>query len=247
MAIDYDAASRTYDNTRHSQAELIERWAARVNFTPGLRVLDFGCGTGSYLAALRAAYGCRCFGVEPAAGMRAQAHAKDAALTIRAGDHTAIPYEAASFDFVFMTDVVHHIPDLGLMFAELGRVLAPAGQLCIVTEAHAQVAARFYNRYFPSLVANETDRYPDLATISAAGQAVGLAHDLTEILPLRRPRCIDATFLRNVAEKNYSMFRLLNDAEYQQGLERLRRDAGRCFEPGGAGQTLLWFRGAPPT
>ena len=142
MPINYDEASQTYDSTRKSDSDLLSRFAGRVSLSADTSVLDFGCGTGNYLVEIRNRYGCRCCGVEPSAGMRRQARRKDETLTIRAGNHESIPFENEHFDFIYMTDVIHHVPDLASMFAELARLLRPAGRLCIVTESHAQIKAR---------------------------------------------------------------------------------------------------------
>ena len=239
MAIDYNKASQTYDSTRRSDDLILERWLARIPVTSATKVLDFGCGTGNYLRQLQDQVGAHYFGVEPSAGMRQQAIAKNPAATIRAGDHRHIPFPNDSFDFIYMTDVVHHVPDLAQMFAELHRVLKPAGSLCIVTESHPQIQARFYNRYFPSLAQNECARYPSLADLNdAARPHIGPAAVDTIPHPERK---LDETFIRNVAEKNYSMFRLLADEEFNVGLTALKHDKGRRFPPNGAGYSLVWF------
>ena len=240
MTIDYDKASETYDNTRSGDQTLLDRFAAHVTLTEESRVLDFGCGTGNYLVQLRARFGCACYGVEPSAGMRAAAAAKDESFVLAEGDHENIPFESGSFDFVYMTDVIHHVPDLGKMFTELARVLAPTGRLCVVTESYPQIEARFYNQYFPSLVAVETGRYPSIASIIAAAATGGLHFQGRETLP-QPERIVDDAFLTNVREKNYSMFRLLSDAELSAGLAALEADAGRRFPPNAAGQTLVWL------
>lgn len=240
MTINYDEASQTYDNTRRGDQSLLDRFAARVTLTEESRVLDFGCGTGNYLVQMRARFGCACYGVEPSAGMRAAAAAKDESFILAEGDHQTIPFESGSFDFIYMTDVIHHVPDLGKMFTELARVLASDGQICVVTESHPQITARFYNRYFPSLVRVETGRYPSIASIIAAAATGGLHFQGRETLP-QKERVVDDAFITNVREKNYSMFRLLNDTEFRTGLAALEADASRRFPPGAAGQTLVWL------
>ena len=210
MKINYDEASQTYDNTRRGDLSLLDHFAARVTLTPESRVLDFGCGTGNYLVQMRQRFDCACYGVEPSEGMRAAAAEKDESLILAAGDHEDIPFESGSFDFIYMIDVIHHVPDLGQMFTELARVLAPAGQICVVTESHPQIGGRFYNQYFPSLEEVETGRYPSIASIIAAAATGGLHFQGRETIP-QKERVVDDTFLTNVREKNYSMFRLLSE------------------------------------
>lgn len=239
--IDYTAAAATYDHTRTHSDAVIDRFHAVVPLDTAVSVLDFGCGTGNYLARVRQRFGCRCFGVEPSDGMRDKARAKSAELIIEKGDHRAIPFATAAFDFAYMTDVIHHVTALPPMFRELLRVLKPDGLLCIVTESHAQIDGRFYNRYFPSLAANERRRYPDIGEIAARADEAGFSVMSVDAAPAP-PREVTEEFIRNVAEKNWSMFRLLAEDEFTRGLQALANDLGRSFTAPTAGDTFLWLR-----
>jgi ubiquinone/menaquinone biosynthesis C-methylase UbiE len=240
--IDYNLAAQTYDNTRSHSDLLIDCFAERARLSADSSVLDFGCGTGNYLLQLRERFHCRCCGVEPSEGMRAAASQKGAGIEVRPGDHRDVPFDDDAFDFVFMTDVIHHVPDLRAMFGELQRVLKRGGMLCVVTQSHPQIEARFYNGYFPSLARNEKGRYPDIDKIMRVAAESGLGIDRAETLTAVPHAVISAHFLKNVEEKNYSMFRVLSDQEFKDGLEKIRADLGREVEQTGAGETLIWFR-----
>jgi len=243
--INYNNASRTYDHTRTHSDRIIDRFANRVLFAQETAILDFGCGTGNYLDRLQRAHGARCCGVEPAEGMRARAVEKNAALEVRSGDHRSVPFSGDTFDFAYMTDVIHHVPDLSVMFRELWRVLKSGGLLCVVTESHEQIQSRFYNEYFPSMAEKERRRYPEIQSLVQQARASGFLHEETEVLPAIMPMIVTDQFLKNVAERNYSMFRLLDEREFADGLARARKDKGRTFEATGAGDTLIWLRKLP--
>jgi len=243
--INYNHASRTYDHTRTHSDRIIDRFASRVPFTRETAILDFGCGTGNFLDRLQRTHGARCCGVEPSEGMRARAVEKNAALEIRPGDHRSVPFSGDTFDFVYLTDVIHHVPDLPVMFRELWRVLKSGGLLCVATESHEQIESRFYNVYFPSLATNERRRYPEIPSIVRSAVESGFIHEETEVLPAFLPMTVTDQFLKNVEEKNYSMFRLLDEREFADGLTRARNDQGRTFEATGAGDTPVWLRKPP--
>ena len=197
--IDYSEASGTYDDTRHCDGALIELMARRGAFAARAsgegarraRVLDFGCGTGNYLAELSRRFDCELFGLESSDAMREIASSKCPLSRIEKGYHSSLPFERGFFDFVFMTDVVHHVPDI----PEIERRAAMAGFRCAGTEIKANPG----------------------------------------------PHVVDGAFLRMVGEKNYSMFKLLSEAEYESGYAAMRTEEGRIFISPGAGETLLWL------
>ena len=143
-----------------------------------------------------------------------------------------------------MTDVVHHVPDLGQLFLELNRVLKSGALLCIVTESHEQIHGRFYNRYFPSLEDNERKRYPDLSKIIETAKGSGFLVDDIKALQGTDQPAVTEHFIRTVEEKNFSMFRNLEIAEFNEGLKKLKLDLGKSFECGSGGETLLWLKKA---
>lgn len=121
----------------------------------GKTILDFGCGTGNFAYALKKLTNAEVYGVEPSDGMREKALRKGN-IIIKKGDHKCIPYEDDLFDFIYMTDVIHHVPDLQAMFTEFGRVLKPNGLICIVTESYRQLENRFWVKYYNSKSRNQT-------------------------------------------------------------------------------------------
>lgn len=94
------------------------------------RVLDFGCGSGFLVASMRAR-GIAAHGLEidrPA--IRASLHADAAAHVTLYDGSLPLPFPDRSFDSVFSTEVVEHIPDPERIVAELARI---ASRMLIVT------------------------------------------------------------------------------------------------------------------
>lgn len=96
---------------------------------PGCRVLDAGCGNGSYLARLRAR-GAAPIGCDVSPGMLA-AVARPAALVN--ADAQRLPFSAASFNVVLAAHMLYHVPDQQLAAREMRRVLVPGGICVVVT------------------------------------------------------------------------------------------------------------------
>ncbi|MEN8158460.1 MAG: class I SAM-dependent methyltransferase [Myxococcota bacterium] len=97
-------------------------------------VVDMGCGSGRELARLAEKTGpdVRFVGAEPAAGLRAIAAARAAALpnmNVISGRFEAIPLATASVDYLYSVLAFHWTTDLDASVAELRRVLGDRGEM----------------------------------------------------------------------------------------------------------------------
>ena len=133
----YDRAAGAYDR----------RWAGYVDTTLGLlaeharirpdeRVLDVGCGTGTFARRLVDANPAQSVvGVDVSPGMLAHARRKlGSAPNVRLAEAQAeaLPFSAAAFDVVVSASALHYVgrPDMAL--AEMARVLRPGGRLVVL-------------------------------------------------------------------------------------------------------------------
>jgi len=240
MPVDYNAISQIYDAVRRADLDLVNALCAEVRLDNTSHVLDLGCGTGNYTDLLQRVTGAVVCGVEPSAGMLEKAQQKNPVLVLKQGDAAHIPFEAAQFDLVYMTDVIHHVPDLGAMFAEIRRVIKPGGKVCIATQSHAQIARRPIAHFFPGTVRVDQGRYPDIPAIVAAAQPFTLLK--TDIHFADQPVELGADFVELVRKKGYSMLHLISAAEYESGLRTLETEtAAGPITARAAGETFVWL------
>ncbi|MFF3152334.1 class I SAM-dependent methyltransferase [Streptomyces sp. NPDC057910] len=120
---------------------------AEVGLAPGDTVLDAGCGTGRALAPLRDAVGPTgaVVGVDLTPEMLTEAvragRERHAAL-LRA-DVTRLPLAPASFDVVFGSGLISHLPQPAENLRELARITRPGGRLALFHPiGRAALAAR---------------------------------------------------------------------------------------------------------
>ena len=92
------------------------------------RILDDGCGLGTYLAAF-APYSDARFGLEVEFDRALQAAAK--ATGVAQGTGEDLPFAASTFDFVFSNEVIEHVEDDARYAAEMVRVARPGGRLLL--------------------------------------------------------------------------------------------------------------------
>ncbi len=242
MSVDYEILSKDYDLTRGINIDTVKRIVTKAKLNENSYVLDFGCGTGNYTCAVKRVTGARVYGVEPSDGMREKAVVKDSTIEFKKGDHTCVPFADSFFDLIYMTDVIHHIPDINAMFKEFNRVLKSGGLVCVLTESHEQIETRFWSPYFPGTVTAEKNRYPSIREIIKAASLYGFGLNEEEITDKPQKIKIPADFVRLTENKGYSMFRLISETEFNEGLARLKQDSENETEIETThGETLLWF------
>lgn len=131
------AAKRGQDmEGRRAQWEPVVRAAAGCRvFRPGERVLDIGCGLDTVLDFIDGVRGVTLDSLM--AELRAMGLSEAASHT--AGMMEALPFKDASFDRVFLMNVLDHVlnPEAGL--AEVARVLRPGGQLALSVDTFSGV------------------------------------------------------------------------------------------------------------
>jgi ubiquinone/menaquinone biosynthesis C-methylase UbiE len=243
---DYNEISKTYDEVREADEQLIHHLLESLPPRDGLCILDIGCGTGNNTDLLQkhgAIRGHRVCGLDPSEGMLAKARGKNALVDLRPGSGEHIPWPDAAFDFAYLTDVIHHVLDMQAMFSEIHRVLKPDGLACIVTQSHNQIESRPIVRFFPGTASIDKRRYPEIKSIIDAARQHRLRHVRTEIMFAGEEIELGADYLKLVRKRGYSMLRLLDEEAYTSGLHRLEealRDGP--IKARMAGETLVWFK-----
>ena len=126
-------------NTRHSDHTILQtiHLLVALGARPGDSVLDVGCGTGNYVAALAAA-GFRVAGLDYAPGMLERSRSKidpaiSQAVSLLAADLAApLPFTEEGFDHAIAISVLQALPDPLMALGEIRRVLRPGGTLVIL-------------------------------------------------------------------------------------------------------------------
>ena len=110
--------------------EFCVRWVLDQEKRADSRVLDYGCGAGAIVEALRGrevdAFGCDVFYEGGSYASQVDSKLTENQI-IRPIDNDVIPFGNESFDLVINNQVLEHVEDLEAVLAEIARVLKPGG------------------------------------------------------------------------------------------------------------------------
>jgi SAM-dependent methyltransferase len=147
----WDACGQAFDRfttAGDSYSDNIERPAIEqlIGEVNGARVLDVGCGSGTYSAWL-AKRGAQVFGVDLSSTMISLAHARarerGVELELSVADISKpLPFGEAEFDTVLTATALHYVENLGSALKEIARAMKAGAQL-VASALHPMSTSRF--------------------------------------------------------------------------------------------------------
>jgi ubiquinone/menaquinone biosynthesis C-methylase UbiE len=193
-------------------------------------MLEVGCGTGHWLAAIasarRIAGDGNAAGVDPSAPMldRARGAAPSARLVrARAED---LPWRDATFDRVFCVNALHHFADRSRFFAEARRVLKPGGGLLTIgKDPHTDRDVWWVYDYFEETRAIDLQRFARVRTLRGEMALAGFAWtESMEAEHLEAARPAAEALTSGIVDRSFtSQLTVLSDQEFIRGVERVRQ------------------------
>src|SRR4051812_15530113 len=118
-----------YEKFKSERAQPFHDLAALVEHRPRMRVVDLGCGTGELTRALHEQLQAEeTLGIDNSASMLATAPSAPGLRFENAGIES---FDGEGLDLIFSNAALHWIEDHERLFARLGGMRAPRGQLAV--------------------------------------------------------------------------------------------------------------------
>ena len=241
--MNYSQLAENFANTHtvnpHIFFEVISHFSPKSN----INVLDFGCGNGNYIKAMRKYTNYHIYGVEPCEEMIKLAKIQNPNVIIKSGNHLSIPFPDNFFEYVYMTNVVHQVPDISAMYNEIYRILKPNGVLCICTESRRQLLSKYWIRYFPSIIIEDLKRFPSISKLKRIAKKQLFRTIKVTFVGEKKWSHISKFLLEQVTKCSMSVLNLISTDEYKNGKEKmLKAYKKRKVHFSNRGYTFLWLR-----
>lgn len=244
--VDYEQIASVYDAGRDQPSSHRENWRAVLEpfIDRDHPLLDLGAGTGQWSMLFAEWFDVEIVAVEPSAGMRAAAAARDQPrVRALAGSAQHIPLADGSVGTVWLSAVWHHIADPDRAATELHRVLRPGGSVCLrgVFPDAGPAQDITLLRAFPEAT-GVLATFPTIAEVTTQMRGAGLEHRLTQgVTEIGSTSAKNA--YRRAARRADTLLRLLPDEIYMRRLSELAQiaDTEVTDLPWTARLTLLIF------
>jgi len=191
------------------------------------RLLDFGCGTGGYVARMTAA-GWKAEGIDLVP--TAVAAGRDAGLALHEGTLPGAALPAAHYDVITMWHVLEHVPSPLATLKAARDLLRPDGRLVVVCPLIDSLAASWFGaswfglRELPRHLTHFTQR-----TLRRHLEGAGL--EVERAIPIRRPTFMRHSLLHRADDTGKARYRWLGRSRtLSRGLSHLARLLGRTDE-----------------
>lgn len=133
VASSFGKAANTYDSAAQLQRDIGDQLFQMLPQRLPQRILDLGCGTGTYSVRLQQQFPqTQLVSLDLAMGMLQLAKKKQPKTPVVCADAELLPFTNNSFDLVFSNLAIQWCQDEQQLFAELYRVLAPGG-CCVIS------------------------------------------------------------------------------------------------------------------
>ncbi len=224
----YDASiAKRYDSARRMPAATMRLWLdAITKHVPAREVstiLDVGCGTARFCAAVADKFDARVIGVDPSRAMlaKARSNVSDVRVEFREGRAEHLPVGDSSACLIYMSMVYHHIANLRRAGREFKRVLRPGGFACIRNSTKDLLSEVPYLKYFPTTMDINQHRLPwqkDVVNTMRSSGLLLVAHEVIEQQFAESLR----DYCDKISRRGLSDLVRLPDSEFHAGVQRMR-------------------------
>jgi 2-polyprenyl-3-methyl-5-hydroxy-6-metoxy-1,4-benzoquinol methylase len=237
--INFNEFASRYDTLRSADDNLIRTLIKDCDIKKNNKILDFGCGTGNYIKKFQDEGFNEISGLDTSEKMREIASKK---TCVEIYEHIRDIDEI--FDVILIIDVIHCIKDVYSLSKKLYHKCADNGKVIVVTQSREQIESRYYKEFFPTAIDKDLERYHDIDTLTQDFQVGGFSLWKNKQYKNDSKRILDLVFLNRVKNKCFSMFELIDEDDFNNGIKKFEEaliENNNQIKEKYAGKTILVF------
>lgn len=245
--VDYDRLAFTYDRrfVGDEQSGIAAALLAICKELNPRNVIEVGCGTGRWLAEIRARYGpagatSQHHGLDPSTAMLAKARTRDPGLHLTRGRASHLPFPADAFNLVYCVNALHHFARPQDFILEARRLLQPGGGLAVVgMDPRVERCEWYIYHFFENTRAADLKRYPAWGAVLDWMITAGFEQIRWREIERYTHAYIDEAVFEDpfLRKESTSQLVLLSDDAYAQGLHKMRQAIAKARS---AGETMIF-------
>jgi SAM-dependent methyltransferase len=182
--LDADEAQYRWTTTAPGVAETEDELLAPILALLRSPCLEMGCGEGNNLQ--RFTQSVRCIGIDRFKRKLQFANRELHGSAFASADAAALPFPDASFESVFIRDLLHHLPEPEAALREAVRVLRPGGRLCLLEPNGRNPLIRLQTHLVPAEIGARESTPESIRALLEAQPLQDLRLEARQPLALRR-------------------------------------------------------------
>ena len=235
--IDYDRHQwSVYAEGRSLTPTMTDLWtrvfARYIDRAAQPTILDLGCGVGNFSQLLAERFDASVAAVDPSDRMREVAERLHPHPRVRYLDGRAeqIPLPDGGCDVALLSNVIHHFREREAAAAELFRVVRPGGAVLVRGTLRESLPRIPFLAFFPEARRIDQRRLPSIGEVEAMLTGGGFDQLASETIEQQTTPSFRAYYER-IRLRAISTLELIDDAEFEEGVARMREAAEREVEP----------------
>lgn len=222
---DYSRIAETYDENKArldiEKESLIGEILARRG---AARILDLGCGTGTYIVVQDAYYGhdprIEWQGLDSSPEMLGKAKMKFVGARYLCGSAEDPIYEKERFDLVVCNFAFHHFPEKGKVLDNVAGILGAGGFFRMKNIFPEMMGKWWLYEYFPGARGIDGERFWDGERLERELEKRGFSVEMRARWERRKSPAHE--ILHEALMRTTSQLSIIGDEEFRRGLERLQ-------------------------
>ena len=226
--LNYSEIAKTYDSARRIPRENLQKWLGIISDKIGrkekLDFLDLGCGTGRFSIPVATTLHHAVTAADISEAMISIAKQKPGAEAVKWDIQaaTSLTYPDETFDVVFTSHLLHHLPVPADVIAECYRVLRRGGVYLNRYGAMEHIEKDPEHVFFPGLLEIDRPRTPTIGQVETWLKVAGFT-DIESMTLLQRTHVSPKERLERVMLKKSSALALLDEHSLGDGIEAMKQ------------------------